>query len=251
MTALYNRIGINYSASRGTDPRIADRLYAELKGASRIVNIGAGSGSYEPDGVELVAVEPSAQMIAQRVVGAYPAELAAAESLPFPDGSFSHAMTVLSMHHWSDRAKAFNEINRVATDKFVAISWDPTASPFWLTRDYFPEFHAEDLNKFPPLAEFHAHFDDVAISVLPIPDDCQDGFLAAFWKRPAAYLNPEVRQGISSFSKSTTLDAGLEKLAADLESGVWEERNASILESDEFDAGYRLITARTRSKPVV
>lgn len=247
MKALYDNIGTNYSASRGTDLRIAKRLYAELDGASRIINIGAGSGSYEPEGVELVAVEPSAKMIAQRGSDSYPVELAAAESLPFPDNSFSHAMTVLSMHHWSDRPKAFGEINRVATDKFVAISWDPAASPFWLTRDYFPEIHAEDVGMFPSLAELHTHFEDVSIAALPIPGDCHDGFLAAYWKRPAAYLDPGVRQAISSFAKSTAKEAGLKRLAADIESGVWEERNASILELDELDAGYRLITATIRS----
>ncbi|MEM7254274.1 MAG: class I SAM-dependent methyltransferase, partial [Pseudomonadota bacterium] len=139
MEAKYDDIGVNYAVTRQTDPTIARQLYAKLDGATRIVNIGAGAGSYEPSGVDLVAVEPSMEMIAQRPDGAYPAYQGAAECLPFDDASFSHAMTVLSMHHWVDQSRAFAEVNRVATEKFVAITWDPSAGPFWLTRDYFPE----------------------------------------------------------------------------------------------------------------
>ena len=244
--ALYDSIGVNYSARRRTDPRIALQLHAKLAGATRLVNIGAGTGSYEPRHIELIAVEPSAAMIAQRAPDAWPCEQASAESLPFPDHSFSHAMTVLSMHHWQDRHAAFAEINRVATEKFIAISWDPSAQPFWLTRDYFPEIHAQDLALFPSLAELDEYFDEVAIEPLLIPADCEDGFLAANWQRPAAYLDEQVRRSISSFARMADASAGLQCLASDLESGRWEARNADLLELTELDAGYRLITARVR-----
>ncbi|MCB0213305.1 MAG: class I SAM-dependent methyltransferase, partial [Anaerolineae bacterium] len=182
MNAIYDDIGATYSVTRCTDPKIAKQLYAELQGATRIVNIGAGTGSYEPENVDLVAVEPSAKMIAQRKSGSHPVEQAFAEKLPFEDNTFSHAMTVLSMHHWENRALAFSEINRVATEKFIAITWDPHSEPFWLTRDYFPEIHATDMRIFPALEEFNDHFDDVIMTPLEIPSDCQDGFFAAFWK---------------------------------------------------------------------
>src|SRR5689334_2336922 len=139
MNAIYDDIGNNYSVTCGTDPQIAKQLYVELHGVTRIVNIGAGTGSYEPENIELVAVEPSSVMIAQRKVDSHRVEQAFAEQLPFENKSFSHAMTVLSMHHWQDRGRAFHEINRVATEKFVTITWDPNSEPFWLTRDYFPE----------------------------------------------------------------------------------------------------------------
>ena len=109
--AIYDAIGINYSVTRATDPKIAEPLYAELQGATRIVNIGAGTGSYEPEHVALIAVEPSGEMIAQRKAGSHPVEQAFAEKIPFENSSFSHAMTVLSMHHWKDKAGAFSEIN--------------------------------------------------------------------------------------------------------------------------------------------
>ena len=246
MNALYDAIGVTYAVTRCTDPQIASQLYPELQGATRIVNIGAGTGSYEPEHVDLVAVEPSMQMIAQRKPGAYRVEQAFAEKLPFEDRSFSHAMTVLSMHHWENRALAFKEINRVATEKFVAITWDPRAETFWLTRDYFPEIHETDKRIFPDLDELSEHFDDVSIYPLPIPSDCQDGFFAAFWKRPKAYLSSTVRQSMSPFAKLQNLAEGLRRLETDLASGAWATKNHAILSLAALDVGYRIISARVR-----
>ncbi len=247
MDAIYDDIGNNYSVTRCTDPKIAKQLYDELHGATRIVNIGAGTGSYEPENIELVAVEPSSVMISQRKAGSHRVEQAFAEKLPFEDMSFSHAMTVLSMHHWQDRARAFHEINRVATEKFVAITWDPKSEPFWLTRDYFPEIYEMDKRDFPDLEQLSEYFDKVTIRPLQIPNDCQDGFLAAFWKRPEAYLRNNVRQAMSPFSKIKNLSEGLQKLEDDLASGVWAEKNRALAGSSYLDVGYRLISARVRN----
>lgn len=246
MNAIYDTIGATYAVTRCTDPHIASQLYPELQGATRIVNIGAGTGSYEPENVDLVAVEPSATMIAQRKPGSYPVEQAFAEKLPFADNSFSHALTVLSMHHWQDRQAAFHEINRVATEKFVAITWDPRAEPFWLTRDYFPEIYAMDRRIFPDLDELNHYFDDVRISPLQIPSDCKDGLLAAFWKRPAAYLDSTVRQSMSPFTKIKNLAEGLYNLEDDLANGAWATKNNAILSLPSLDVGYRIISARVR-----
>ena len=247
MDAIYDDIGNNYSVTRGTDPKIAKQLYTELQGATRIVNIGAGTGSYEPENMELVAVEPSSVMISQRKVGSHRVEQAFAENLPFENSSFSHAMTVLSMHHWQDRARAFQEINRVATEKFVAITWDPQAEPFWLTRDYFPEIYEMDKGIFPDLKELNQYFDEVTMRPLQIPSDCQDGFLTAFWKRPEAYLSSKVRQAMSPFSKIKNLSKGLQKLEDDLASGAWASKNHAILGASYLDVGYRIISARVRN----
>ena len=247
MDAIYDEIGNNYSVTRCTDPKIAKLLYEELQGATRIVNIGAGTGSYEPENIELVAVEPSSVMIAQRKVGSHPVEQAFAEKLPFENSSFSHAMTVLSMHHWQNRERAFQEINRVATEKFVAITWDPASEPFWLTRDYFPEIYEMDQRIFPDLEELNQYFDEVTIRPLQIPSDCQDGFLTAFWKRPEAYLSSKVRQAMSPFSKIKNMSEGLQKLGDDLASGVWARNNHTILGLSSLDVGYRVISARVRN----
>jgi len=247
MDAIYDDIGNNYSVTRCTDPKIAKQLYSELHGATRIVNIGAGTGSYEPEDIELIAVEPSSVMISQRKVGSHSVEQAFAEKLPFENSSFSHAMTVLSMHHWQDRARAFHEINRVATEKFVAITWDPKSEPFWLTRDYFPEIYEMDKRIFPDLEELNAYFDEVTIRPLQIPSDCKDGFLTAFWKRPEAYLDSKVRQAMSPFSKIKNLSEGLQKLEDDLASGLWARNNHAILDSSYLDVGYRVISAKVRN----
>ena len=247
MEAIYDQIGINYSESRGTDPKIAKQLNFELRGATRIVNIGAGTGSYEPENIDLVAVEPSSETISQRKTDSHTVEQAFAEKLPFENNSFSHAMTVLSMHHWENRARAFSEINRVTTKKFVAITWDPASEPFWLTRDYFPEFYEMDKIDFPELEELNEHFDEVKMSPLEIPADCKDGFLAAFWKRPEAYLSSKVRQSISSFSKIEDASNGLQTLRADIASGTWEKRNQAILGASSLDVGYRVVSARVKN----
>jgi SAM-dependent methyltransferase len=247
MATLYDDIGVNYSVTRCTDPKIAEQLYAELKGATRIINIGAGTGSYEPDNVELVAVEPASEMISQRKPGSQSVQQASAEKLPFDDRSFSHAMTVNSMHHWKDRALAFSEINRVATERFVAITWDPSSEPFWLTRDYFPEIYEMDKRIFPGMNEFIYYFDEVRITPLQIPSDCQDGLLAAFWKRPEAYLSSKVRQSTSPFSKIKRLSEGLRKLEDDLATGTWAKNNRAILSLPSLDVGYRLVSAKVRN----
>ena len=131
MEAIYDQIGTGYTVTRCTDPKIEAQIKDEQINAKNIIDIGAGSGSYEPKGVNLVAVEPSIEMINQRGTHSYPVKQAKADKLPFPDNSFSHAMTVLSMHHWENRQQAFYEIKRVTTTtKFIAIKWLPDAAPF-------------------------------------------------------------------------------------------------------------------------
>ena len=242
MDAIYDQIGTGYTITRGTDPKIEAQIESELINVRNIINIGAGSGSYEPKGMNLIAVEPSIEMINQRDSQSYPVKQAKADKLPFPDKFFSHAMTVLSMHHWDNRQQAFSEIKRVTTTKFVAITWLPDAAPFWLTRDYFPEIHEIDRQIFPSINELKKSFENIEIKPLLIPDDCKDGFLACFWKRPEAYLQKNVRSAISTFSKITNLDLGLNKLKSDLTSGVWSKRNANLLNKSNIDVGYRIIS---------
>ncbi|GAB5399496.1 MAG: class I SAM-dependent methyltransferase [Aureisphaera sp.] len=247
MKATYNEIGINYSSTRRTDNRIAEQIHSKLKRGKRILNIGAGTGSYEPENMELIAVEPSEEMISQRKQGSHKAVQAFAEELPFKDQSFTHAMTILSMHHWENKALAFKEIKRTVSDLFVAVTWNPNSEPFWLTRDYFPEIYKMDQGIFPSLDELSNHFENLEVSPLLIPEDCQDGFLAAFWKRPEAYLNAQVRQSISTFAKLEDYSLGLKQLKNDLENGTWEERNQDILHYKTLDAGYVIVTATLKS----
>ena len=84
---------------------------------------------------------------------------------------------------------------------------------------------------------------DLSITEVPIPSDCTDGFLGAYWKRPDAYLIPEVRNAISTFSKIRNLEVGLAQLRQDLESGEWSRRNSKLDKLSGLDLGYRLIVA--------
>jgi SAM-dependent methyltransferase len=242
--ALYDRIGVTYTATRGEDPRLAAAIHAALGDAVTVVNVGAGTGSYEPRDRKVVAIEPSAVMIAQRPPDAAPAIIATAEALPLADDGVDAAMAVLTDHHWADRAQGLREMRRVARRRAVVFQHDPAvAERFWLTRDYLPTFLRRLRGKV--LAEMMRPLGDVEIRPVPIPHDCRDGFLAAHWRRPRAYLAPAVRAGISVFAMlpEEEVATAVERLRADLESGAWERRNADILDRDELDLGFRLVVA--------
>ncbi len=248
MNTIYDSIGQTYAVGRRTDPKIANTLHEFLKGADSVLNIGAGTGSYEPEGVELVAVEPSLTMIEQRSDKAAPVIKATAESLPFENNTFSHSMTVLSMHHWTDRASAFAEIKRVTRDRFVALSWYSPAleETYWLYRDYLTEVPELNRSIFPTVSELREHFVEVQEHVLPIPHDCKDGFDGAYWRRPEAFLDPAVRANMSVFSKIKNIEPILKRLEDDLKSGKWHQDNADILDLKVLDVGYRVFVADFR-----
>ena len=242
MSALYDRIGRSYVATRAEDPRIAAAIHDALGDARTVLNVGAGSGSYEPRDREVTAVEPSAVMRAQRPADAAPCIDARAEALPFADGEFDAAMAVLSDHHWEDRLGGLRELRRVAR-RAVVFQWDPLAGDsFWLTRDYLPSFPGPDAIS---LAETETALGATRSIPVPIPHDCRDGFLMAYWRRPGAYLEPEVRANISVFAllPAEEVSAMVRALRADLSSGAWQRRNGALLDLDSYDFGYRLLVA--------
>lgn len=242
MGATYDRIGIGYARKRQPDPRIARTIEVQLGAAATVLNVGAGAGSYEPAGRTVVAVEPSARMIAQRPAGAAPAVRARAEALPFADCAFAASMAVLTVHHWADKAAGLAELRRVTRGRVVLLTFDPAARP-WPT-DYWPELAALDEAQMPPLEAFARHLGPVRITPLPVPQDCRDGFLYANWRRPAAYLDPTVRSASSSFwAIGEAVVPGLERLRLDLADGTWARRYADLLSLEEYDAGLRLVVA--------
>jgi SAM-dependent methyltransferase len=236
---LYDRLGVGYSQLRREDPRIAARIHAALGDARTVVNVGAGTGNYEPRDREVTAVEPAETMIAQRRPGAAPAVRATAEALPFPDGAFDAAMTVLSDHHWIDRAAGLRELRRVARRRAVIFGFDTDAlHDFWLSREYLLTWRPEGSS----LEGLEEHLGMTRSEVVPIPHDCRDGFLGAYWRRPHAYLDRAVRDSISVFRLLPEADVAdaMRRLEADLESGEWERRHAGLLALDELDIGFRL-----------
>jgi SAM-dependent methyltransferase len=241
---LYDRIGHGYARTREADPRIARAIREELGDARTVVNVGAGAGSYEPSDLEVTAVEPAQAMIDQRPPGAAPAVQAPAEELPFGDDSFDAALASMTIHHWDDLDRGLAELRRVARRRIVIFTWDPeVAAESWLTADYLPELRELDLFRFEPPAALAERIGAAAVREVPVPADCRDGFIEAFWARPEAYLDPVVRAGMSGMRAmdQDVVDAALARLAADLESGAWDRRHGHLRDQTELDLGYRLV----------
>jgi len=245
-TQLYDAIGSTYTVTRRTEPRIAARIWAALGDARKVVNVGAGTGSYEPPDRDVTAVEPSRLMRAQRPAGAGPCVAAAAESLPFEDQSFDAAMAVSTVHHWQDPIAGLREMRRVAR-RVVVFTFDASDTGwrrrFWLTRDYLPEV-ADLLIGWPPLTELACAIGARSEPEL-IPWDCADGFFEAYWRRPEAYLDDHVRRGISVWSRlgPDVEQRAVRNLRDDLVSGRWAERNSDLVDLDAAELGLRLLIA--------
>lgn len=245
MRSTYDEIGVGYAHTRRSDPRIAELIHGALGDSSSVVNVGAGAGSYEPGDRRVVAVEPSATMIRQRPAGSAPAVRAAAENLPLADRAVDCALAILTAHHWTDPDRGFAEMRRVARERAVVVTWDQQVwESFWLIREYFPACEV-DRRRALAVEGIASALGGGRILPVPVPHDCVDGFHGAFWRRPGAYLDPQVRAGISTFAtmSSPDLHRGLGRLAADLADGSWEKRHRDLLELDEIDLGYRLIVA--------
>jgi SAM-dependent methyltransferase len=272
MAELYDVIGIDYHRLRRPDPRIAAHVDQALGAARSVLTVGAGAGAYEPRDRRVVAVEPSRPMIRQRPPDAAPVVQATGTALPVRDAAFDAALAVLTLHHWPDQARGVRELARAAR-RVVILTWDPyfencvdpdggliasnnchmsrsgpSVHPdhgprFWLL-DYLPEILAADRRIFPSL-DWYAPIlgGRTSVTTVPIPHDCTDGFLGAYWRRPAAYLDPTARSAISSMAKLDDVESGLARLRRDLDSGVWQQRHATLLGQSSLDLGYRLIVA--------
>ena len=246
---LYDTIGATYTVTRRTEPRIAARIWAALGDARTVLNVGAGTGSYEPPDRDVTAVEPSALMRAQRPAGAAPCVAATAESLPFEDQSFDAAMALHTVHHWQDPIAGLREMRRVArlvvvlTFEVVFAVDSSELDRFWLTRDYLPE--VADLRVRRSSLTEVATAIEARIEPVLIPWDCADGFFEAYWRRPDAYLDDDVRRGISVFARvgQDVEQRAVRSLRDDLASGRWAERNRDLIDLDAADLGARLLIA--------
>lgn len=244
-TGDYDAIGRGYALNRKPDPRIARQILGALDGVATVVNVGAGAGSYEPRHLAVTAVEPSIEMIRQRPPDAAPVVRAIAEQLPFADHSFDASLAVLTIHHWRDLPGGLAEMRRVARRRVVILTWDVAAGDsFWLTAHYFPEITAFDSTRFDPIDELADALRAQVIPV-PVPRDCQDGFLAAFWARPEEYLDPRRRAAMSGFAQipAEAIESGLERLKRDIRDGTWDRQFGELRFRESLDTGYRLLVA--------
>jgi SAM-dependent methyltransferase len=240
---LYDTIGATYAVTRRTEPRIGAQIRAALGDARTVVNVGAGTGSYEPTDRHVLAVEPSEVMRSQRPPGAAPCVAAIAENLPFEDQSFDAAMAVATIHHWPDAIAGLREMQRVAR-LVVALTFSLDGlSQFWLTRDYLPEL-AGVVADLPSLAEM-ADAVGARIEPVMIPWDCADGFPEAYWRRPEAYLDGSLRRGMSIWARVglAAEQRAVHRLEDDLASGRWAERNRDLVDLEVADLGLRLLIA--------
>ena len=243
---LYDSISSTYALTRREDERLADRIRGALGRGERVINVGAGTGNYEPKDRLVVAVEPSSEMIAMRPVGTASVVRAVAEALPFRADSFDVAMATLTLHHWHDRRQGLTEMRRVARRQVIFL-FDPVETyRFWAV-DYWPTALSLPSEQDPPTPEDLAEILNVIdVQPVPISIDCSDGFGAAFWGRPEAYLNPDVQQGMSWLAQlpRSVLVEGAARLEGDLRSGDWDRRYGHLRDLPELDVGYRLVTAQ-------
>ncbi|HWJ51109.1 MAG TPA: class I SAM-dependent methyltransferase [Solirubrobacteraceae bacterium] len=239
----YERHGRTYAQHRRPDPRIAARIHAALGDAQTVLNVGAGTGSYEPTDRWVLAVEPSATMRAQRPAGAAPAISARAESLPFDDDSVDAAMACVTIHHWESPEVGLAELRRVARGPVVVFTFELDHLPAW-QHEYLREGVIVEQPRFPAIADVaQALGGRTRVESMPTPGDCTDGFFEAFWRRPEALLDSAVRSAQSVWA---VLDADVEqriveRLAAALDSGVWDAEHGHLRKQDNFQGALRLV----------
>jgi SAM-dependent methyltransferase len=242
----YDKIGRSYLTTRREDPHIAAQILAAL-GPGSTLNVGAGSGNYEPRDRPVVAVEPSAQMLRHRTSERAPAVRSTAEWLPFADKTFDTSMAVLTIHHWTDPAAGLREMARVSDRQVVFFFEQHVTHSFWAL-DYFHSALSLPTETAPPGEQFlRDHLDVIEVTPVLVPRDCVDGFGVAFWARPEGYLDPAVQAGTSWLAMLSDADRqdGTTRLRAALESGDWDRQHGRLREQDVFDGGYRIAVATT------
>jgi SAM-dependent methyltransferase len=244
-SSSHDETGGKHTASRQADPRIATRIREALGDAQSVANVGAGMGAYEPLDRRVLPIEHSQRIIVKRAPGIARAIQGYPESLPLASGSVDAAMACLALHHWADWRIGVQELRRVARKRVVIFTYDHSyAERFWLLRDYLPKLGRLDSRRFPGIEQQRAATgEEVRVEPVPVPHDCVDSCLAAYWRRPSAYLDQRIRAGISTFSLpgAEGLLGGLQELAEDLQTSRWQERNRDILGRTELDLGYRLL----------
>jgi SAM-dependent methyltransferase len=242
----YDRDDIRYSRHRQPDPRIAAIVDAALGPARTVLNIGAGSGSYEPIDRYVLAIEPSVTMRAQRPPHLAPAIIGTAESLPLDDKTVDASMAMITTHHWADPQKGLAEMKRVTRSRILILTFDPDALDRFWNIDYFPNVVATERKRYLPIDRIIGLLDaPCEVQSVPIQLDCTDGFQEAFYGRPERFLDPSVRRAQSAwgFLDEAQQEAELHRLRADLASGEWDRKHGELRTQPSFVGALRLITA--------
>jgi SAM-dependent methyltransferase len=265
----YSQFASGYTNFRRPDDRIQSAIDDALGEAVTVLNVGAGTGAYEPAHRDVTAVEPSASMRAERA-SAKPAIDSTADHLPFADDSFDAGMSTMSVHQWPDLEAGLAELRRVVTGPVVILTADPAhLREFWLN-DYAPEVMATEARRFPAIdrvaaalggaahglnsAAAHgeglnggaAHAWAIEVRVVEIPLDCTDGFNQAYYGRPELFLEPGARAANSawSFVGADAEERFVRELSRDLEDGTWDRRYGQLRTQPTFDGSLRLVISR-------
>lgn len=246
--ARYDTIGRQYATTRREDPRLRDRILSALGKSRTVVNVGAGTGSYEPRDRQVLAIEPSDVMAAQRPAELAPAIRGSAAPLPLRDDSVDAAMAILTIHHWDDQLEAgVRELRRVARGPVVIVTYDPTVSAkMWLLSDYLPEAAALDHATVPTIDHLTTWLGGrVEVEAILTSRDTPDWTLASFWAHPERVLDEEARNSTSGFARMerAVVSRVVAEVGADLRDGRWDERNGHLRDVSEFDVGMRLVVA--------
>jgi SAM-dependent methyltransferase len=241
----YDKFGQKYSGYRQTDPRIAAYVNKALGNAKTVLNVGAGAGSYEPTDRYVVAVEPSVVMRQQRLSNnKIPAINAKGDNLPFDDNSFDATMAMVTIHHWPDMDKGLKELRRVTKEQIIIMTFDPAALDHFWNVHYFPELIEVEKARYPTIEFIKNSLGGTCEVVeVPIPLDCVDGFQEAFYGRPEAFLEKEVRlsQSAWGFLADEVQERLVKSLEDDLKSGEWDKKYGHYRTQPTFTCALRLI----------
>lgn len=242
---FYDSVGSTYRRARKADPRIAKAIDLALGDARSVLNVGAGTGSYEPIDRDVTAVEPSEAMIAQRPPGAAPVIRAWAEALPLPDASFDAVMALMTTHQWKDVDRGLTEMQRVTRGRLLVLTFDlEVVAGVWIVAEYFPGMltATTDLASSRRLAML---LPAARTQPILVPRDCSDHFFAALWARPELFLEDDEVEPMWAWRALSRRErsSGRLRLAEDLESGAWDGRHGDLRKRELLDVGLRLIVA--------
>ncbi len=241
----YDKNGSRYSARRQTEPAIAHYINAALQDAKTILNVGAGAGSYEPENRYVISVEPSASMRAQRLSGhKNPALNGRADNLPFDDDSFDASTAFLTIHHWPDIQRGLKELRRVTRGRIIIMTFDPDALHIFWNAEYFPEVIDVEKQRYPTIQSLLEMLGrKTTVEEIPVPLNCVDGFQEAFYGKPEAFLDNDVRKAMSAwgFISEEHQELMVKRLNSDLQSGEWDRKYGHLRTQPSFSGALRLI----------
>ena len=251
MKAKYDSIGLNYNETRKADPFIAERIFANLnpKAYGLYLDIGCGTGNYtnalQKKGFHFIGIDPSNKMLekAKQKNPNIDWRLGQAENTQIKPETIDGVIGSLTIHHWKSLEKGFSELYSILKPNGIIVIFTSTPKQmkgYWLNH-YFPKMLEDSMVQMPSFKTIEnamtiAGFSISGIELYNIKPDLKDLFLYCGKQNPKLYLNPKIRQGISSFSSlanKTEVEIGLVKLEKDIASNSIQK----IIKSFENDLG--------------